>query len=97
MGSYANQTVLQYPNWFVSEKKVRAVGIDNCLLEEIKQLWESGIQTTESCCGHNVAPAYISVVDEHIEKMMELGYVQGSGAGVFEPKTTGANLIPEAH
>lgn len=74
MGSYANQTILQYPDWFVSERKVRAAGIDNCILEEIKTLWERGIQTSESCCGHNISPAYISVLPEYIPRMMELGY-----------------------
>ncbi len=72
MGSYENQTVLDYPKWFVSGKK--AAGIDNCILEEIKGLWEKGIQTTESCCGHNKAPGYISVLPEYIPAMMELGY-----------------------
>lgn len=99
IGSYANQTIIQYPDWFVSEKKIRAAGIDNCILEEIKQLWESGIQTSESCCGHNVAPAYISVIDTHIPKMLEHGYEnliligqpsfdeRGFRADVFKPKS----------
>lgn len=85
MGSYQNQTILNYPDWFVSEKEYRVAGIDNCLLEEIKGLLESGIQTTESCCGHNVAPAYISVINEHIPKMLKLGYKNGFRADVFEP------------
>jgi len=104
MGSYANQTILSYPDWFISQKKVRAAGIDNCILEEIKWLWENGIQTTESCCGHNVAPAYISVIDEHIERMKALGYKNliitgqpsfdenGFRADVFQPQT-----IPAGH
>jgi hypothetical protein len=72
--SYDNQTVVIYPHWFISEKKVRAAGIDNCILEEILQLWEAGVQTTESCCGHNKAQGYISVVDSSIPKMKKLGY-----------------------
>ena len=89
MGSYANQTVLQYPNWFVSSKK--SAGIDNCILEEIKGLWESGVQTTESCCGHNKSAPYIAVVPEHAEAMRSLGYkdlnVWNGVDGFFEPKS----------
>ena len=100
--SYSNQTVLYYPDWFKSSLKIRAAGIDNCLLEEIKWLWENGIQTTESCCGHNQAQGYISVLEEHAPKMHELGYElrqhpvfrnrsgwdeNGYRADVFKPKS----------
>jgi len=72
--SYTNQTVLEYPEWFKSSKKIRAAGIDNCILEEIKSLWSQGIQTVESCCGHNKVTGYICVIEEHVEKMEALGY-----------------------
>lgn len=72
MGSYANQTVIDYPFWFISAKSHRSCGIDNCILEEIIDLWESGIQTTESCCGHNVAPAYIAVLEPYAEQNEEI-------------------------
>jgi hypothetical protein len=90
--SYSNQTVLDYPEWFKSSKKVRSAGIDNCILEEIKSLWEAGIQTLESCCGHNQADGYICVVEEHIEKMEALGYKRrphpdGCRRDIFKPKT----------
>jgi len=79
MGSYANQTILEYPHWFVSERKVRSAGIDNCILEEIKDLWASGIQTLESCCGHNLpgvdgSAGYICVVKKDVMAMRALGY-----------------------
>lgn len=69
IGSYSNQTTLVYPDWFESEHFIRTAGIDNCLVEEIKNLWNKGIQTTANCCGHNIASAVISVIPEHIEKM----------------------------
>jgi hypothetical protein len=80
--SYSNQTVLDYPEWFKSSKKVRAAGIDNCILEEIKSLWEAGIQTLESCCGHNQADGYICVVEEHIEDMID-ARTQTDAGGIF--------------
>ena len=57
MGSYSNQTNLAYPDWFKSKYFIRVTGIDNCLIEEIKDLWSKGIQTKSCCCGHNIAPA----------------------------------------
>lgn len=72
--SYDNQTVLQYPKWFKSEKTVRSAGIDNCILKEIKQLWRLRIQTVESCCGHNKAQGYITVLEKYSNRMIELGY-----------------------
>lgn len=74
MGSYQNQTILDYPLWFKSEKKIRKAGIDNCLVDEIKYLWDIGIQTVESCCGHNRTKSYISVLDGYHNKMIKLGY-----------------------
>lgn len=75
-GSYDNQTILDYPEWFESKKTIRKAGIDNCLLNEIKYLWEEGIQTMESCCGHNKAEAYISVLNKYHDRMIGLGYKQ---------------------
>jgi hypothetical protein len=31
----------------------KTVCIDACIADCIKQLWEAGIKTTGSCCGHN--------------------------------------------
>lgn len=106
---YSNQTVLFYPHWFISQKRHRAAGIDNCILDEIKDLWASGIQTDESCCGHNdQAPPYISVPDEYIPRMRALGYknyepfpgdVYDAGwlmlfrPDIFIPKTPGLHII----
>lgn len=72
--SYSNQTFIEYPDWFKSEKTIRGAGIDNCLVPEILSLWDRGIQTVESCCGHNKEDGYISVLNEHSDKMIALGY-----------------------
>ncbi len=74
IGSYENQTVLDYPEWFKSEKEILSCGIDNCLVDEIKDLWSQGIQTIESCCGHNKVQGYISVLEDHAHLMVDLGY-----------------------
>ncbi len=74
-GTYANQASIKFPFYPLSSVD-ETVCVDNCILEEIKELWEKGIQTTNSCCGHNKLPGSIIVIHEHIDKMLELGYVQ---------------------
>lgn len=83
MGTYSNQTVMITP-WF----PYKQVGIDNCLLEEILMLWETGVRTLESCCGHNITNGYIAVDAASIDKMKSLGYTQREGREeIFYPKT----------
>lgn len=70
MGSYANQARAT-PPW-----GGRPVGIDRCVLDEIRALWNMGIRTVESCCGHNLTAGYIAVTPEHDSAMVELGYLR---------------------
>lgn len=48
--------------------------IDNCLIEEIKKLWEKGIHTKGCCCGHSQNSGFIQVEKDDLQKMLELGY-----------------------
>jgi hypothetical protein len=68
IGSYDNQVTLKAP--FTD----KLICVDKCLENEIKNLWDMGIVTTGCCCGHNKIAPFIGVVDEHIEKMKQLGY-----------------------
>lgn len=79
MGSYNNQITIERPNFMKvlnTQFPKLHVGIDRCLLSEIKWLWENKIYTTGCCCGHNIKGAgiYIGVVEEHQNKMISLGY-----------------------
>ena len=69
-----NFVELIFPDWFDSKYFIRTALIDNCLIEEIKDLWNKGIQTTSCCSGHDKERGYIVVIPEHIKKMEELGY-----------------------
>jgi len=68
---------------------------DACLEHELYTLWNQGIITVGSCCGHGGKyRAYIQVLsDDHVQKMHELGYEQipvdeyGFGQRCFVPKT----------
>ena len=51
------------------------IGVDECLVDEIKSLWSSGIITTGCCCGHNQMAPYIGVIERDIPRMRLLGYV----------------------
>lgn len=50
--------------------------VDMCIAEEILYLWKKGICTCGCCCGHGITYGYIDVINEHIPKMLELGYTQ---------------------
>jgi hypothetical protein len=77
VSEYQNQSV-QTPPWWWSTKFSREqnsdICIDNCLVDEIKDLWSKGIVTTGNCCGHNHCFPYIGVIEEHIWIMKSLGY-----------------------
>lgn len=75
------------PVWYDARKRV--VGIDLCLVTEILSLWKKGIDTVESCCGHNKTTGFIAVNEIHISKMIDLGYkldVSTNAKGCFLPK-----------
>lgn len=69
VGSYDNQILVVNP--FTD----KTVGIDACILPEVVILWNLGIETIESCCGHNKQPGYIAVKEEYVSRMeIELNY-----------------------
>ena len=64
-------------NIIVSEKEMFKNGlieIDDCLVDEIKDLWNKGIHTRGCCCGHGNDYSYIEVERVDIPKMIKLGY-----------------------
>lgn len=64
------------PPWYSATSDApKYIAVDKCLLPEILSLWERGIRTTGCCCGHAKLPAFISVSDQDILKMKELGYI----------------------
>ena len=73
------------PVWYDRKKKV--VQIDSCIALEVVQLWDKGIDTLESCCGHNKAAGYIAVNDYDCINMLNLGYIAiARKKGCFMPK-----------
>lgn len=98
IGSYGNQICVVPPDCVIlylnePEKRQRlTVCLDLCLVEEVVGLWNKGITTTGSCCGHNKMFAYIGVNDSCIEDMKEMGYEVcpnhiRSGEDSFYPKS----------
>lgn len=53
--------------------------VDICIISEVVDLWNIGIETTEGCCGHNRQNGYIAVDDSDVNKMLELGYLPDVG------------------
>jgi len=50
------------------------VGIDRCILPEIVELWNAGIKTVASCCGHGKLAPSVVVDDASIENMRKFRY-----------------------
>ena len=101
-----NKKILYPPKNFITyniitdenDKYKDEVQVDECLANEIEELWNKGIKTTGCCCGHGFALGFIEVVDKCIEEMEKLGYVHyiyPTNAGgidrkdAFIPKTYG--------
>ena len=58
-----------------SDEYKEQVRVDRCIANEILSLWEKGIRTMGCCCGHGRELGFIQVMDEDIDKMLQLGYV----------------------
>lgn len=97
-----NKKILQPPKNFIrcncSDEYKTEIQIDECIADEIEDLWSKGIKTTGCCCGHGFALGFIEVTDNCIEDMEKLGYVHyiypNNCGGVerkdaFVPKTYG--------
>ena len=53
----------------------KIIFIDSCIVDDIKKLWEQGIKTVGSCCGHGkINPTVIIDTKEDEKQMIELGY-----------------------
>ena len=66
-GSYDNQIL-------IVTKRHKSICVDKCIADEIRGLWSLGIDTVESCCGHNKQNGYIMVLLKDAKKMITLGY-----------------------
>lgn len=56
--SYNRQTgelpevVLPRPDWMPEGERVNGVPVDHCLADAVQHLWDNGVVTLSSCCGH---------------------------------------------
>lgn len=66
-----------------SNKYKDSIQVDECIADEIEELWSKGIKTCGCCCGHGFSLGFIQVVDDCIEQMEKLGYVHYIYDGLF--------------
>lgn len=59
---------VQLPNRIAKWKKNRTVTIDECIVDTIKYLWENGIDTSGSCCGHEKSLPNLVIPDGYNDK-----------------------------
>lgn len=81
VGSHANSVAIPIPLHMESYRQARlkeglsdTVGIDCCIVDEIKYLWSLGIVTYGCCCGHNKNESFVNVSEKDIQMMICLGY-----------------------
>lgn len=93
--------VLYPPKKFIPRNCVEgykiAVPVDECLADEVEELWSKGIRTTGCCCGHGVMLGFIEVVDEDIPKMEEMGYAHYIYEKEFGGKERLDAFIPKSY
>lgn len=80
IGTYANQEPVTTPTG-------KLVGIDRCILNDVRQLWHEGVETIESCCGHGQTTGYIAVASAHHRAMLDRGWTPDprvSSRGIFQ-------------
>lgn len=71
VGTYDNQVSMKNPygthldGW---------VSIDTCIATEIGWLWNQGIHTLNSCCGHKKFLGWVIVEEEFYQVMHDHGY-----------------------
>lgn len=74
-GTYKNTVIVNAPRIYNDKfPNIKEIQLDKCIAKEIEYLWNKGIITMASCCGHNRTDGFISVLEEYIPKMKELGY-----------------------
>ena len=81
MGDYSNQITLgYYPIMREYADNRRRAGlspygicVDRCIADQVVELWEAGVRTYGSCCGHNIEDGFINVGEDY-EKAIALGF-----------------------
>ena len=86
-----NNTVSMRTPFDLNHRDDRWVTIDACIATEIAYLWNNGVVTLNSCCGHQKTDSNV-IVDEACHDLMEsLGYsdyaVAPSGLRAYLLKT----------
>ena len=81
-GTYENTVILPFPDHMAEHVNRRMrhgllsknVTIDTCVVEDVKLLWENGIETYGSCCGHNKAVPMINIDKNRMSTALRLGF-----------------------
>lgn len=81
--NFAQQVLCDIPSHMISYQEARVreglsdkISLDPCIADEIKYLWNLGIETHGCCCGHNKAESFVNVHEKDIHTMLRLGYIQ---------------------
>ncbi|MBD5112108.1 MAG: hypothetical protein HDT42_06165 [Ruminococcaceae bacterium] len=79
------------------DKFKERVAVDECLADEIENLWDNGIKTTGCCCGHGRLLGYIGVTEDSIPIMEKMGYVHHINESEFGGIIRKDEFIPKTY
>ncbi|PAV30291.1 hypothetical protein CIL05_07425 [Virgibacillus profundi] len=79
IGTYKGCIYLEFPKHMLKEydgfyETVFGCDVDYCIAGEIQDLWDQGVTTYGSCCGHGINEGMINVDEKDVSKMYKLGY-----------------------
>jgi len=91
-GDYSNTVTMIAPfdlyDILGDKKRDNTAIIDTCIATEIGYLWHQGVQTFNSCCGHQKMRPTVVIEKQSIERMKELGYELVEPEGWANPDIT---------
>ncbi len=82
IGSYDNTIILGYYPCMREYRDSRmskgfppnGIAVDKCIANDVISLWQLGIRTFGSCCGHNKTQPYIDIHEEDFEQAVFYGW-----------------------
>lgn len=92
-GQTDGQVVLDPNEYFQWASVARLVSVDACIAEDIRRLWEAGVLTKGSCCGHNKRNPDV-VLDEGVDPRLAIG-ILGKGWDVLQWQLVNCSKVAE--
>ena len=68
---YSHGRAVALPDDIATYKELRSVAVDECIVNEIKNLWQHEVQTLGCCCGHGKEVANVIIAEKYNEDQIK--------------------------